>query len=300
MSGTRTKILLAVVLVTAALECVAAAWAYRSRIDPEDWQAVRDAVDELPNNAPVILATEWLGPRARLEVPRLADLDVLGRPDLLGVRVVHVLALGSRTWSNALDDDLAVRLEAERIERRSVGPFHLDSYALRGAELRLVASLLTAADLEIQTPQGLCRGSTVRRCSSGRVALRFAEIDERPRRCWVPEVEDGMTVTFRSSALAAGQRLIGHVGFGDFNGVLRNDAPARIDLDLDGTTAATFLATDAEGWKAFELPIPAGTHEVALRMTAAVLGQWTNDGYSLRSIRPPCVELRAFASASVE
>ena len=284
------------VAALAALECAMAAWAYRDPLDDDAWAALASAVDELPEDEPVVLATEWLGPSARMHVPALAQLDWIARADLRGWSRFHAIGFGAR-WSDELSVDREDLATPTRVESRDVGPFTITTYEQPSAGT-LVASLTSALEaLEISDTSGRCRGRGELRCADGTAALRTAEIDYRPRRCLALDVRDGAAIRIARAHISTGDVIRGHVGFADFNARLRNDAPIAFAIELDGEIAARWTVTDAQGWWPFALAIEPGVHDVAFVVDVGVGGTWTARGYDGTAARTVCVEARTLQEA---
>ena len=265
----QARLLLGAVAAVTALELLAASHVYGDSIDDEDWAAARIAVAALPEGEAVALGTPWLGPRARMEIPALAAAQNVARPDLRGIDRLHVLGLGSDAWSSELDDDLEGGERPAPVSETEIGPFTLTTYALGGGPV-----------LDRLAPR------------KGRPAI--VEVDYRPRACIVATPKaDGEPVVLSKARMELGSELRGHVGFSDFNARLRNDAPARVVVRVDGRTVARFLAADEEGWRPFAVRTWPGVADVEVEVTVGVRGQWGKQGLSDRQPRNVCVELRS-------
>ena len=130
LAARRARLVLAAVATVAAIEWCAAALAYRDRFDEHDWQALGTVIDEIDPHEPVLLASSWLGPTARMELERLRGDDAVALPDLRGLPRFHVLGVGSARWSEALERELEDLPRPELVESRSIGPFTLATWAL--------------------------------------------------------------------------------------------------------------------------------------------------------------------------
>jgi hypothetical protein len=280
-------------LAVIALLEVALGWrAYTDLVDTEDWSAVRAALEELPADQPVHLATEWLGPRARMELPRVRDLDVVARPDLRGHAVFHVLGVGDQAWSDRLHADLEGMPMPRREARRRLGPLTLTTYVQKSPG-RVLASWLETGSLQMRTDAGPCRGRDPWRCPEGLVERSVGEVDHRPRRCILVDVPDGTTVTMTHPDMPTGDHLRGHLGFHDFNRRLRSDAPLTLTVRIDDRVAARWVVTDAQGWWPFAVPTEPGHHDVTVELTVSVRGTWSHEGYHAANARRACLELRS-------
>ncbi len=286
---------LGAIIGVAVLEWGAAAAVYRPAIAPEDWAATAQLLDTLPPEDPVRLGTPWLGPRARMHLPRLARWDSVAPADLRGAPSFHVLGLDGDRWSDPLQHDLEDLPAPTLVQTRPLGGLTLYSYALPQAGRPLADLVTDAATLEVDSDAGACRGRAPWTCPDGRVSVATIEVDYRPRRCLKLEVEDGATVRLRYPQMPTGTAVHGHVGFHDFNARLRSDAPGRVRLRVDGQTIAQWLVSDTQGWWPFAAATTPGVHDVELELTAAVRGTWQRAGYQSNRSHAPCVELRSLA-----
>jgi hypothetical protein len=285
------RVLLALVLL--ALVEIGLGWrAYSDRIGPEDWAAVQAALERLPDDQPIVLATEWLGPRARMELAELRGLDAVARPDLRGHPVFHVLGLDGEAWSDRLHADLEGLPMPRPTARRDLGPLTLTTYE-QPTPGRVLSSWLERPDLRVETDAGPCRGRDPWRCSDGVVERGVAEIDYRPRRCIMVDIHDGRTMTLTAPQMETGDVLRGHLGFHDFNRRLRSDAPVLLTIRVDEHVAARWVVTDAQGWWPFAIPTSRGRHDVSVELTVAVRGTWSHEGHRPGEARKACLELRA-------
>lgn len=288
----RAAVLLGVVGLVAAVEWVAAARAYRSLLAPADWDRAAEAVAALPPDEPVLLADDWLGPVARGRLPALQRS--LGRPDLHGAPRFHVLALG-----DPLTPDLRAELaglEPEPLGVDDLGPLALHHFAAP-ASGHVLWDILDQPALIPADRAGPCRkAQKTWSCKHGRATIRHVEVAYRPRRCLAVDMSDGAALELRGR-VELGARLRGHLGFHDYNSRLRNDAPALVELELDGVPRARWLVSDSQGWAAFELPTAPGPAELTVRITTLLAGAFTPGGYDPDTRRVPCLDLRALAEA---
>lgn len=283
---------LAAIAVVGLLEIAMGTLAYRDRIVPDDWAAVREAIAQMPDGVPIYVADPWMAPRARMELPRLREWASATPPDLWGVPAFAVLGVGSRQWSAELEADSQGLLAPQLVRHESLGALELHHY--RQPQSPTTALDLLALDgLKVGADGKPCprRGDGFR-CKRGRVSAGTAEIDYRPRRCLRIEVLDGTTVELARADVELGSLLRGHVGFHDFNGRLRSDAPIRITVRVDDTVVVRRTVTDAEGWSPFAAPVEPGRHDVALEVLISVQGTWRRGDLVPRG-HIPCVELRS-------
>ena len=290
MSKVWARRVLAGLAALAGLELVVGALAYRDVIDDPDWDVLSQAmVDEQADG--VRLATAWLGPRARLEVPALADPRAAAAPDLHGLQTLLVVGLGD-TWSDALDRELEGASRPNLESTKDLGPFTVSRYRFEGAPSTLADWTLQPPALS--TPSGACRAKgTGWSCQEGNVSIAFAEVEYTPRRCFTFALTDGTPLAFEASALELGTALRGHVGVTDFNGRLRSDAAIRVQTFIDGAEIGTLTVTDAQGWRPFVVHTEPGPHDVRVVLTDTVQGTWGREGHDPRGARAVCFELRA-------
>lgn len=286
MTAKQARVVMSAVAIVAALEWSASARVYRDRIEDADWAAAREAI---PEGEAVAIAEAWLGPRARMEVPALARVDNVARPDLHGMSRLHVLGL-DRAWSDELDRDLEGLPRPQPQSQQDIGPFTLTTYALPGK--RVLADFVHAA-LRVRTDSA-CKGRDgTYRCTEGSVVSEIAEIEYRPRACLAFALADGIAGRVRHEAMPLGDELRGHVGFHDYNGRIRNDTPARVVVSIDDTIVARFLVSDEEGWRAFTIPTTPGTANVEVEVTVGVQATWGKNGLDATYPRRACLELRS-------
>ncbi|MCA9694747.1 MAG: hypothetical protein KC636_34525 [Myxococcales bacterium] len=296
MTRRRAIALLAGILAVAAIEWFAAARAYRSKISDDDWAALAEVVAALPADEPVLLATPWLGPRARMELPALASWTSAAPPDLHGVARFHVLGLGD-AWHEALDGELDGLPAPTHLGETRAGPLALHHYAQAATGQVLEDMVDAGARLQVQDQRGRCSGRGPWRCKGGALAVEALEIDYRPRRCLAARLDDGGRVTVRLRDARLGAELRGHLGFSDFNARLRSDAPVALAITIDGALAGRFVFTDSQGWAGFRVATTPGVHDVEVELVTTVSGTWQGVRYQGRREHVPCFELRALAEA---
>lgn len=285
-------ILLGLVCALAIVESIAAFLEYRERLSPDDWAEV-DAMLARHEGEPVIVASEWLGPSARMNLARARSWDSLAFPDLRGFPRFWLLTRsGERPWRGALEAELEQSRRPNLVAVHTFGELTLHEY-----EQPVGAPLFSLFDAlrSVSTERGRCSGRSGNyRCKDGRIDLRVIEIDYRARRCLALELGDGVMATLDLGELELGALAYGHVGFGDFNARLRADPTARVELLIDDAVAGRWVFTDDQGWAAFALATPPGPHHVALRIGATVAGTWQREGHRNNPTSSLCVELRGF------
>lgn len=288
MSTAWARPVLAGLAALAALELGVGTLSYRDTITQADWDALAASVADDDADG-LYLATTWLGPRARMEVPPLATPRAAASPDLHGQETLTVVGLGE-SWSDALDRELEGKRRPSRLRVESLGPFEIGRYRFDGAPTTLHSWISDPPALS--TPQGKCRkkGSSWA-CKEGSVSVAFAEVDYTPRRCFQFALSDNTPLTFEDH-LSTGTTLRGHVGVTDFNSRLRSDAPIRVRTFLDDVLTGTFVVTDAQGWRAFSVDTKPGEHDVRIELTDTVRGTWGREGHNPGGHRKVCFELR--------
>lgn len=264
--------------------------------DPAQWTALATALGERGDGDPVLVGSPWLGPLARHHVPDAALLHTLGLPDLYGIGRFHTIAWdddGSAAFLPALEGLPMPVVESSR----SFGALQWTTWRSDHAGTIVSDLGATVGRATVRSTSGTCRGRGTYRCSEGEIEPRIVEVDYAPRSCLGLSVGDGTTVTMSWPAIELGDELRGHVGFGDYNARLRNDAPARIVVRIDGTLVLRQTVTDLEGWRPFAVPTTPGVAAVEIEVTSALSGTFGSNGYDGTPTRTTCVEARAIAGA---
>jgi hypothetical protein len=285
-------ILLGLLCALALVESIAAFLAYRERVEVDDWQALEQLLAE-HEGEPVIVASEWLGPSARMHMTRTRSWDSVAFPDLRGFERFWLLTHAEeRPWRGPLRAELEELPRPELLAIHRVGELALHEYQQQVGTPTF--SLLDSIG-EVSTSRGRCSGESGSfRCKEGRVGVRLLEVDYRVRRCLALELEDGVMATVELGEVELGDRIYGHVGFGDFNARLRADPSARLELRINDVIAGRWVFTDDQGWAAFALVTAPGRHELELRVGTTVGGTWQHDGHQSSPTDTLCVELRGF------
>jgi len=284
-----SRFFLGLVGALATVELVSAAFAYRTRVEPAHWEEAREVLAVHPAEEPIVMATAWLEPRARMAIPTVASQASDARPDLWGHARIHTLGLASRRGAPSWLAEIDPASTPRRSQQLRVGPLVLETWTLTPARERLAMLHGRGTALEILADGTVCprRGSRWQ-CPAVTVEDRLLEVAGVPRRCMAVTAATGVTVELRDSAFPTGDLLRGHIGFGDFNGVLRSDAPVELEVRVDDTVRLRTIATDEEGWKAVQIPTEPGRRALTVRLTIADSASATP--------RPPCLELRSFGS----
>jgi hypothetical protein len=282
-----------VVAALAAVEWIAALVAYRDPLDEAAWYELADAIATRDDDAPVLLATEWLSPSARMHVPAIADRHTLLRADLHGLTRFHTVGLDD--WSPLLERELEGLPAPVLLERSTIGPFVWTRWSQPATGDVLGA--LVDAPVQVTSDGGACRGHSPWQCNDGMVERAIVEVDYRPRGCLGVEMRDGRTVVVRWPDAELGASLRGHLGFGDYNARLRNDAPVQLRVRVDGEERLRITATDEEGWRPFAIATTPARADIELEITTALTGTWQGKGYEVNKPRTVCLEARTIGAA---
>jgi len=278
----------------ASLELVLGALSYRDAITDPDWDALAESIADDDADT-TRLATTWLGPRARMEVPGLAAAHSAAAPDLHGLETLTVVGLGE-SWSDALERELEGRRRPSRLSVHSLGPFEVGRYRFDDAPATLRSWI--ADPPKLSTPQGNCqRKGSSWACKEGSISVAFAEVDYTPRRCFQFALPDNTPLTFQDT-LPLGTTLRGHIGVTDFNSRLRSDAPIRVRTFIDDVAVGSFAVTDAQGWRPFSVKTEPGEHDVRIELTDTVRGTWGRAGHNPGGRRKLCFELRVLGGGA--
>lgn len=275
-----------------ALELLGSAFVYRDQIDASDWDAAAQALEELPEDAPVILAQPWLGPTGRMSIPVLRTPMSVALPDLRGHGRIHTIGYED-TGARRLDELWDGGTRPTLVGTRETGSLIVATWDFEPER--------TLWDWTRQSPErmdagGPCRGAETRKCPRGRVRLRFGEVDYEPRWAWWADLEDGATLRF-ADRVVLGNTLRGHIGFSDFNARLRSDAPVRVVVRVNEVTHKTFVVSDEEGWRSFEIATTPGAAEVEVELSTTLRRVWNERGYGMPPNRSVGLELRALEAA---
>ncbi|GEM_PF-1279568 len=294
-------IILGLIASLAVVESIAAALAYREHIDADDWDGAAALLKQHQGEGePLFVASTWLGPTARMTLPQAARREWVGAPDLRGLGRYWLLTEAhTRPFSGRWRAELEDLPTPELVALHRLGGLSLHEYRAPGAA-QLRYALLETLDsepgtVEMHTAQGRCSGRAGRwRCKAGAVSRRLMEIDYRARDCLALALDDGATLELDIGRVELGNRLRGHVGFGDFNARLRSDAVAQVEAYIDDELAARWLFTDDQGWASFALATPTGAHDLRLRVGTTIGGTWQRDGRQPSPTDTLCLELRSF------
>ncbi|MCA9699560.1 MAG: hypothetical protein KC431_18685 [Myxococcales bacterium] len=300
-------ILLGLVFALSLVEILGAFLAYRERISDDDWLAVAEVLAQAQEDGevqPVFVTSDWLGPRARMELPQVRAPEILGAPDLRGLDRYWLLTHArDRPWTQHMHAELEDLPMPELLAVHRIGELTLHEFAARRSAVPTLSVLahLQAGQGKIVSEQGTCRANADGwRCKDGLLRRRLLEVDYRPRDCLSVELESGAMVSLDLGTVTLGNRLRGHVGFGDFNARLRSDPTAIVEAWIDGHLAARWLFTDDQGWAAFALATDPGEHDLRLRVGTTITGTWQREGHVDRPNDVMCLEARAFLEEETE
>ena len=290
-----SRALLVGVLALALVEWIAAARAYRTAITAEDWDALQQKVAGVPADEPVLLADDWLSPRARMAIPRLARTEATAPHDLRSPGKIHVIGWSGRGWSEALQHDLEDRPAPTLAQTEDFGALTLTTWAWPDRPEVLASFVDDVLSLRASADGRSCKGKRVFKCRSARAQPQVVEIDYRPRHCLEVTVDEGGSMRMTYPDMPSGTVLRGHVGWGDFNRRLRSDAPATVEIRIGDRLAARWTVSDAQGWHPIAVATEPGAADVSVDIVPATPGTWQRGGFSSRPPHPPCFELRSLS-----
>lgn len=295
-------IVLGMLLTLALVECLAAFLAYRERLSAQDWAEI-DALITARASAeqaeePLIVASEWLAPAARMQLPAARSWASLAYPDLRYESFWVLTHMLERPWAGPLNAELEELPRPQLAEVHRAGELTLRRYVHATGVGARTFSLIDSVE-GVSTGRGTCSAGRSRwTCKDGRLAVATVEVDYRPRRCLAVELDDGVVAEVELGEVDLGEELRGHVGFGDFNARLRADPTARIELLVDEVVVGRWLFSDDQGWAAFALRTEPGRRHVQLRASTSVGGTWQRGGHRGNPTDTLCVELRGFRAGT--
>lgn len=100
-------------------------------------------------------------------------------------------------------------------------------------------------------------------------AVVLEDLELRPRRCVFQPVASPapLRVTFEDVPL--GDRLVFYGGLYYEDERMREGAPIRVTIAIDGTSVASMTHRDGDGWKRLVVPTSGGTGKVAIEVTSS-------------------------------
>lgn len=300
----RWRLVLGTVVGISLIELVAAGRSYRDTIDARDVATLRAALDTTPG-MPVVADRNWLDPLARMEFPAAAAS--YGLPDLRDAPEFWVIGRpGDPAWSAEASERFGLDADPFLLERVDAGGLSAAHLSQGDRAATRVDGLVERDDLEVRVDGRRCNGGRKRAgprrpvdafewdCRPGKVEVRYVEVDLAARRCLAFSDFDGRSVELRAPGFVFGDALFGHVGFGDFNGRLRSEATATVDVEIEGQGVASMLVADAQGWASFDLDTQSDIGDLRVRVTPTLSGTFDGSGnYTRRPARDLCFELRA-------
>ncbi len=285
----------------ALIESIAAAASYRRTIEDADAESLRQQLARTDADLPMVVDRDWLDPLARMEFEPARR--AYGLPDLRDQAEFWVLGRpGDSAWSAEASRRFELEAEPYLVERFDAGGLSLSRLSQGDRALRARDALSPARAMEVRVEGRRCRPKrdahgeieASYECRPGRVVWGHVEVDFRARHCLRFEDFDARSVEIQVRDFEFGDALVGHVGFGDFNGRLRSEAAVALELELPGQGQARWVATDAQGWAPFELATQAARGELKIRVRPELSGSFDADArYQRRPDRPVCIELRA-------
>lgn len=295
--------LLAAIMCVSVVELAMTSARYGGALRTDHW---RRASEHLRADTPLIIGTPWLGPEARMRLDAAGAPEASGRPDLRGLSSFDVLRhdrdgpSSAHVWQASLSPrSKPVLLSAER-----AGPLRVEHWRVERPE-RVVDTLihpralrvLSTRDVERTCPGNPTDGYTCpeQRRAGHRIKRQFAEVDYDARRCLSIPLLSAASLSFRRAEFQRGDRIVGHLGFEDFNARLRNDGPVTMTVEIEGEMVARSTFSNADGWAGFEIPTTPGAGSLTVSLYATAPGAWISppERYQPGASRRVCLELRA-------
>jgi hypothetical protein len=231
----------ALVLVAIAVwEIVAAARAGSGVPGATDWERASDTVrtTHQPGDL-IVFAPAWIDPVGREHLGDLMTVDQAARMDADRYGVIWELSMrGARApETRGLEPNIEIEVGGITVRRFEREPAHV------------------VTDFLALPPPRPAR-------------LELAEVGFAPHRCVQVIPPPGGTVTLDYGDVELGATLVGSVGLADV--FTRRDVrdPGRLELMIDGETAATATAGVDSGWVRFVADTTPGRHHVEVVATA--------------------------------
>ena len=295
-------VLVAIVCVSLA-ETVMTSSRYGGELTTAHWVRVNEA---LRADAALVVGTSWLAPEARMRLDAAATPEASGRPDLRGVTSFDVLlhhregpSAASR-WRPSLSPDSRPR----RVSLERAGPLLVEHWRVERPE-RIVDTLVHPHALQVKVNRDVersCRGDPRSgytcpglRGAATAVKQQYAEVYFEARRCLSMQLPSAASLSLFRANFERGDRIVGHLGFEDFNARLRNDGPVTMTIQVEGETVARSTFTNADGWAGFEFSTTPGVGALSVSLDANAPGQWGSppERYERGATRRVCLELRS-------
>jgi hypothetical protein len=295
--------LLAAIMCVSLVELAMTATRYGGALKTEHWQRARE---RLRADTPLIIGTPWLGPEARMRLDAAGTPEASGRPDLRGLSSFDVLRHNRDDPSSAgvWQASLSPRSKPVLLSTDQAGPLRVEHWRVEHPE-RVVDTLVHPRALRVSSTRDaerICPGNPTdgytcpdQRRAGRRIQQQFAEVDYDARRCLSTPLPNAGSLSFRRAEFQRGDRIVGHLGFEDFNARLRNDGPVTMTVEIEGEMVARSTFSNTDGWAGFEIPTTPGVGSLAVSLHVTAPGRWASppERYQPGESRRVCLELRA-------
>lgn len=291
MSPLLAKIALVGVLLLAVWESGRALQLSSQRVGPGEVQAMITALEAEPG--PVLAHRPWLEPQVRGWLREHSALSATGFPDTWP----EFWTLGHRSDPPSLDLDLPAELE------HTVAQGSLVARRWRVQKPRAQLAVLgpgPSLPLTARVEAGSCRVSKdapleIRCPDQSTLQWEEAEIDYQGKHCLAfrSYTLGSMVLQVQLPSPRGAGRLVGHVGFSDFNARLRSDAALQLRISSGEQVLINQPFSDAQGWAPFQseaIPAPESS-TLPIRIELQLNGHRAASE-TLRRQVIPCLELR--------
>lgn len=269
----------------ALIELVLHVWFAHRAPRFSEYQVLREPAERLRQSGDVVVVSPtWIEPMVRAALgDEVMPLSEVARPDLLGAKGVVEVSLGGPPGAEVAD-----WVETETI---AVHDFTLRRFENPRHE-RIVTDFVDAIDTArvFLDPDVRCMFNPLATPVAGDLGghptwprRRFhcpgppqvtvgvtviADETWRPRRCILahPPEHGAIRITFRDVEL--GTELIGHGGLYWMTERARRGAPIQLDVQVDEAEIGTFIHADGDGWRAFEMEVPPGRHDITFAVSS--------------------------------
>lgn len=266
----------------------------QSRINQADIQAMQRSLRQVQR--PILAHRAWLEPSLRSWFPASAQPSVFANP--APHELEEFWSIGHRSDPEGLTHAPNAQLQTtithgalvarQWVQPRvpitvaSLGP---NAMALTNLHARVdqgPCKIISKSPLEIQCPD------------QSSLTWEIGEINYKARSCLAYRTSQlgPLTLSFKLAKPNAPQRLVGHVGFSDFNARLRSDAALQVSVHAGTDQLFDRPFSDAQGWTPFAAPLleladPSPTYHITLLLNAT---HAKSKNLHRRVI--PCIELR--------
>lgn len=280
----------------AAWESGRGLWLSADRIERQDVEAMAQHLAAI--ETPIVAHRAWLEPSLRRWFPQVAA------PENFGAAAPSTWSefwtLAHRSDPGAFEEDPALRLQQVVQHGALVArQWRRNSTSTTIATLGLSDSKIQ--NLRVSVDQGPCRITKasplkVRCPDQSSLTWELAEIDYRARLCLAYRTYSlsPIQIEFEVPWPAQGARLLGRVGFSDFNARLRGDAALSVQIYGDEQLWFEQPFSDAQGWASLSHPVPppsSGQTTLPLRVQL-LLNANRASSKSLQRQVIPCLDLR--------